>query len=354
MAWFRCSDSCTIRCVRPRTNLHALRAFAVTAVLLAHVTSLFGSPVIHGWDCRWLGVFGVYLFFVHTCLVLMWSLERRPNTLDFYIRRVFRIYPLAIVTILILLGFRISYMYGSSFPSWERTVSNLLLVQNIWQHQDLMGTLWSLPLEVDMYLLLPVFFAFARRESSIWTMLLIWLFACLVDRATYGKHAGNTLFMVVPHFLPGVIAYIGFRTQRVRLPAWGLALSIALVVVLFMRSPNAEKGWFACLVVGLLLPLFRDAKSGLVEVLTRKIATYSYGIYLLHFICLWLCLRFLGGRPLWLQVSTALVLTCVSAAGAYHLIEEPLIRVGNRVAEWATDKRMTKLTKRDLGLEVAP
>ena len=40
------------------------------------------------------------MFFVHTALVLMWSLDRRPHILDFYIRRIFRIYPLAIFAVL--------------------------------------------------------------------------------------------------------------------------------------------------------------------------------------------------------------------------------------------------------------
>jgi len=50
------------------------------------------------------GLFGVLIFFVHTCLVLMYSMERsglNGSSLhkDFYIRRVFRIYPLSILAV---------------------------------------------------------------------------------------------------------------------------------------------------------------------------------------------------------------------------------------------------------------
>ena len=45
------------------------------------------------------------LFFVHTSLVLMYSMQRSPLRggalfRDFYIRRFFRIYPLSILTVL--------------------------------------------------------------------------------------------------------------------------------------------------------------------------------------------------------------------------------------------------------------
>ena len=54
-----------------------------------------------------LGRFGVLLFFVHTALVLMSSIERQGThragwVRAFYVRRALRIYPLAVVTILLV------------------------------------------------------------------------------------------------------------------------------------------------------------------------------------------------------------------------------------------------------------
>ena len=53
-----------------------------------------------------IGTFGVLIFFVHTSLVLMYSMERsdmRGEALfaNFYIRRIFRIYPLSVLAVLV-------------------------------------------------------------------------------------------------------------------------------------------------------------------------------------------------------------------------------------------------------------
>ena len=53
-------------------NLDFMRSLAVAVVFIDHATLAAGINFFHSWDLRWLGDFGVYLFFVHTCLVLMW------------------------------------------------------------------------------------------------------------------------------------------------------------------------------------------------------------------------------------------------------------------------------------------
>src|SRR4030088_949687 len=89
-------------------NLDVLRAIAVLLVLFDHV-GVFLNRSRGALESFWfIGNTGVIIFFVHTSLVLMRSLERtRARGLrgwvragDFYIRRAFRIYPLAITTVL--------------------------------------------------------------------------------------------------------------------------------------------------------------------------------------------------------------------------------------------------------------
>jgi peptidoglycan/LPS O-acetylase OafA/YrhL len=66
------------------------------------------------------------------------------------------------------------------------------------------------------------------------------------------------------------------------------------------------------------------------------VAKYSYGIYLFHTPCIWLA--FGKGRALGTVASTFCLIALVAASSAlsYHLIEDPLIRVGKRVASRMT------------------
>jgi len=86
--------------MRDMPNLDFVRSIAVISVILEHTLLALGIKQVGPFPVGYLGVMGVMVFFVLTVLVLMWSLERKPHTLDFYIRRVFRIYPLAMAAII--------------------------------------------------------------------------------------------------------------------------------------------------------------------------------------------------------------------------------------------------------------
>ena len=59
------------------SNLDFLRAVAVLIVVVAHVTYFFGILRLGSLDLLPIGFWGVLIFFVHTSLVLMLSLERQ-------------------------------------------------------------------------------------------------------------------------------------------------------------------------------------------------------------------------------------------------------------------------------------
>ena len=97
---------------RENANLDFLRSFAVLCVVFGHLTHFFNTDLLGSIALGGLGALGVRIFFVHTALVLMFSLEReaaksRILFVPFMLRRCFRIYPLAMAVILILAGFHI-------------------------------------------------------------------------------------------------------------------------------------------------------------------------------------------------------------------------------------------------------
>lgn len=331
-----------------KPNLDLMRSFAVVAVLLDHTCQAIGIWERPRLSVVPLGVFAVYLFFVHTTLVLMWSLERQPGTLNFYVRRAFRIYPLAIVVVLsvVLLNLPVCGSPHRPFvhPShdWRVVCSNLLLIQNLVHHPVVESVLWSLPIEVQMYIGLPALFAFATRGCERWPIVTLWATAALLTlsfmplpRAT--PFEPTNFFGFVPNFLPGVVAFVGWRRRAASWPAWGFAVLVAALAFLYMAAPSRPMGWSCCLALGLLLPNFRQTRRRALRVVGHVLAKYSYGIYLLHMVSIAIGFYYLHLNTVVAKVTVELTTLAVLAPAAYHLIEAPMIRYGAKLAGAATN-----------------
>jgi len=126
-----------------------------------------------------IGHFAVLIFFVHTALVLLFSLERLSLTNGwvprFYVQRAFRIYPLSVACVLLSLAFRIAWPALIFEPRSTLSVgANLLLVQNLLHEQSsISAPLWSLPFEIQMYAVLPVVFWTIRKYHKQGALLVL-------------------------------------------------------------------------------------------------------------------------------------------------------------------------------------
>ena len=336
-------------------NLDLVRSVAVILVASAHVLLYTGHGGLDGWSA----FTGVCMFFVHTSLVLMWSLDRDPHVGRFYVRRAFRIYPLWLVILAITLLFRIptSPVFAPAFgffrPGVKEVVENATLIFDFGCR--IVGASWSLPIEVQMYLVLPVLFAFARTASArVWPLLVIDIFIMLFDVAQYPE--GNSkLPFCIPYFLPGIMAYILYkRPRRVRLPAWSFLLWLALLVAASHNYGTFRGSWLLCLALGLSLPLFKDITSVPLRRVAHIIARYSYGIYLTHFIGIAVAVHLLRGYPFLLRSLVFLLIVGGLSYALYHLVEEPMIRLGARLARHIEPGPAPVINPAALDLEPAP
>ncbi len=310
-------------------------------MVVEHVLLAYQIQKIGYWQIAWMGVVGVFIFFVHTSLVLMWSLERKPHTLDFYIRRIFRIYPLVLFAIAITLIFRapvdgtpVSFFHYASPPTYKDVVFAGLLLPNLHGNYLPVGVMWSLPYEVQMYLGLPLLFFFVRRNFSLWPLLVFWGFIVAICRVTFPGVAHN-FFLCIPYFLPGIMAYVGFGRYKAKLPAWALPIFLLLLWCVFMIQPGWRLASWLCLLVGLGLPTFRQISARWLIKLSHQVAKYSYSLYLAHPFSLVLGLYLLPHRPLFLQLFVIIGSLTIFSAVGYHLLEEPMIRIGSFLANRA-------------------
>jgi peptidoglycan/LPS O-acetylase OafA/YrhL len=309
-------------------NLDLLRSCAVCLVVFSH----FGLNV--GWgrsfDIELLGRVGVAIFFVHTSLVLMQSLERQGGAAaPFFIRRFLRIYPLS-VSIVVLMAVGAS-LGGHSVDGWM-LLSNLLLIQNLTGTSSVLGPLWSLPYEVQMYLLLPALFAWTQVSGALRVMLLL-VGAVIVLTVAQALAGGWEVLQFLPCFLPGVLAYV-LPARSTRSPAllFGIAAAGAVAVPALVAggAPQVPLLWGLCLALGFAIPACRQIPDGALAHGAKVVATYSYSIYLTHilalFFALGLSLGLAGTLAVFLAVQFAMARVC------YRWIEKPGILLGQELA----------------------
>lgn len=346
----------TNRLMTESRNLDFLRAVAVLLVLVDHVFMAAGlaerHPVV--WD---LGRLGVLMFFVHTSLVLMLSLERteerKPLNLfrDFYIRRAFRIYPLSIVFVLLAVVFAMPQTPGGAptTHSVSEVAANLLLVQNVAGRQNVISPLWSLPLEIQMYIALPFLYMAAKRYGAkgILKIACASAFIGLAYDWVASMHPFRGLgrFNIVyfaPCFIAGVMCYCLSKKRRLELSAWLWPVAVAVVIAIYVLlqtqliNPRnqypAYRAWLACWMLGVLIPHFQEMKLGWLRAASHYVAKYSYGIYLGQVAALWIGFTFWPHADnAFKWIASILLVTAVAIVG-YHAIEHPGILLGKAVA----------------------
>ncbi len=335
-------------------NLDLLRAVAVLLVLAQHLCRRMHVDQVAWMQTSSWGTFGVLLFFVHTCLVLMSSMERSeltgwPLLKNFVTRRVFRIYPLSILAVLTALALHldsdINGIRGLShgqFPGIITVASNLLIVQNLTYAKSIVNVLWSLPFELQMYAFLPFLFLWIRGKKMTWPLLGLWIASvALAFAQPHIPRAGRlSILLYIPNFLPGVIAYSLPHRPRISSALW--PVFILLLVVAVTVRPVPAMGWILCLALGLMIPQFGEIQSHWLRWIGNRIATYSYGIYLSHQFCIWTVFGLLASRSLLVKIPVLVVMLVALPVLLYHFIEKPMIRVGARLATRPSNPRPTR------------
>ncbi len=319
------------------TNLDFIRAVAVLCVFTGH---LHGIVTGRNSELAWhFAQIGVLIFFVHTSMVLMLSLERSagpgpPSVLKFYLRRFFRIYPLsmACVTIAFLLGVSPTLLHPQRHWTLLEYLSNLALTTNMTFTDNMVGGLWTLPIEVQMYVVLPFLFAFARKRSVV-SLVVFLLF--IIPLAMIQPQHFSRLSVVgyAPCFIAGVIAWRGSRTCLRRVNGWFWPITLAAICPIFLyasREYNLYYRWTFCIVLGAAIPWFREVRCRPLERVFQVVAKYSYGIYLSHFGIMLFAFRLpVSPQERWLVFITLAVLCPVLI---YHAIEYPFNQLGRKVA----------------------
>lgn len=334
-------------------NLDVIRAYAVILVFISHVPTWRAWTTSLGFNMGLVGSLGVAIFFVHTSLVLLASFERQIASEGkggaasrFLIRRVFRIYPLSIASVLAWEALAATGLWPSG--GLRTVVADLLLVQNLVGAASVPATLWSLPFEMQMYLVLPMlFWLVVRAKNRASRMVAGLLMAATGIALLFGFATPHWCFSIfqrikfASHFLPGVLAYaLSRQFPRPTLPPWTMPAFVtlaALTAPFLLPTASVEPWatvaqWVVCLAIGLLIPRCKDSLQLSVNRFAKSIAKYSYGIYLVHMPVVEAVYHQSSPIAAWARVPLLVASTAALSVVVFHTIEDPCIRMGKQIA----------------------
>lgn len=242
-------------------NFDAVRIIAALVVIFGHAHPLSAHPddVIFGNAVQSVAV---KIFFVVSGFLVARSWESDPNLGRYLLRRGLRLLPgLALVLLLtiVVLGPIFTTLsvpaYFSHGGTWRYFVYNMLLcpiyslpgvfVDNIYPNA-VNGSLWSLPAEVSMYLLLPVVFLTTmidrtRRLFILATCALAWLSLLYLSRSpadqqiVFGGTGSLSVADVGPYFFFGALYSVASMKRWLSAP---VSLLLVGMLVLF-QTPDS-------------------------------------------------------------------------------------------------------------------
>lgn len=358
--------------------IDGLRGFLALSVVFFH-GAIYHRYVLDGhWEAppgsyyTLLGTGGVAVFFMITGY-LFWSRmideDGRQDWPRFYIGRVFRIGPLYLLTIFLMLFMvmmQAGWRLNVSLPEFLRGLApwlalGLLDPTDVNGHPATLlltaGVTWSLRYEWLFYLALP-FIAFAadRRRVAFLCVLtaLVAGFLWILRGRPFVLSAGDPAYATL--FLTGMsCAALGRTGWSFRInDRVASAVVVALLLTLFSTCQIAYTP-LAIVLLGLCFYLVTSGCTlfgALTHRASKRLGDVSYGIYLLQGLVLTALFQARTVRAFalvspvrhWTVVLGAAIILVGMATIAHAWIERPGIALGKRMAAlWPTCRRMTQV-----------
>jgi peptidoglycan/LPS O-acetylase OafA/YrhL len=333
--------------------LAALQVAITHAISTMHVPGFFARNVAFG-----LSFFpGVPIFFVVSGFLISKSYERSDLLRNYFRNRCLRIYPglwvCLVVTIGVMLMAGINVIGSISTHRWLIWwAAQMTVFQNYnpgFQWPRGLGgpgpnaSLWTIPIELEFYFLLPAIYAVFRLRKRSGNISLLTLFAAsaaLDLGLVYAREAfpnyppysylPATVAPFLWMFLVGVIVQRNWNTLRCILAGrahwWLLGYLLLCTVATLLRiyvGSNAITPAFLLPLAGVVISSATSAPGLSDRILRRQ--DISYGTYVYHalVINLMVGLGFFGTA---FSAATAIAASLVLATLSWALVEKPFLR----------------------------
>lgn len=333
-------------------NFDLIRLFAATQVLVFHAINHLGATIPDAVRSLLVVFPGVPIFFFISGLLVTSSLAGR-DLKPYAEARVKRVFPalwLAFgIALLILLSFSqitATEARSPTFWVWVATQVTVFQVYNPTMFNDfgvgvVNGSLWTIPVEIGFYFILPMLVFAARRSVRLLTWILAlaavvsfafsqWLETFGPEPALLVKIAGAT---PLPHmwlFASGALTFLHFEKVRGLLAPfkWWVPLAMYIAFRLAIAPALAEPLAAAASGVMMFFAIMGVAIIAPTRVHILRGNDISYGMYVYHMLVVNVLVE--TGMGGWSGVAIAITTTTCLAWVSWSQLEKRILKASGR------------------------
>ena len=342
------------------SSLDGLRAVAILMVTLGH----FGiDNILLPYNLLIDSEIGVHIFFVLsgfliTTLLIKEKLRSGKISIrHFYIRRILRIVPLAYLFLIVLL---ILGLIGYRMSTPSDFIYSFLFLKNLpIRNQPFTAHLWTLSVEEQFYIILPLLMLLSIRKYFNFALLFV-IFVPLISILTFnniGFHSTNHVFnllikIILYSFWKGptfiligsvfsILTFKGIITAEPTNKYYFLSFFLLLAAIListesFILYSKYTSEFISSIIIAYVILLNIRSQNFLSKILSNpilvKIGILSYSLYTWQEIFLgkffWIpWLKGLNSLPLIVIILLKLIFMIPIAFISYYLLETPFLKL---------------------------
>lgn len=329
--------------LRNDNNLDIVRYYLAFAVLIAHFAELTSTHIYFPTK-SYTAVGG---FFILSGFLVIHSYIRSKSLSEYIKRRAMRILPpyIAIVVLCAITGAAISQLpmneYFASSQLWQYLAANLTFANFLQPtlpgvfegqvHPAVNGSLWTMKIEVMLYLSIPLAAVIFSRYNKAWTLVAIYLLSYLykVWMGHLYNESGDIIYRIMQRQVGGqllffysgvaILLYFDYFQRYVR-----LLFPIALVVCFASKAVN----WFEAIEpLCIAIVIIGFAYNCRWFVWMRKYDNIAYDIYLFHYPIIQLVVYWgLPQKNIYLSFAVVMIMTILLSLASWYIIERPIMQ----------------------------
>lgn len=321
-------------------QLNFLRFFAAFLVFFGHGYVLLGlaptTVLSHS--------LGVYIFFAISGYLISISWDKDPSLFRFFIRRSTRIFPALIVCILLSVLLLGPILTTLSINNYFSHTATLIYVKNIFLHisyylpgvfehnpapNAVNGSLWSLPVEFIMYILVAIIGSIISKSYIKYIVLFLFIVFLFITKfwalktqdviIFYGMDLKTIIYTGVYFWAGAFLYHFNFKKY---FSFETFVISFLLLIFLFQWGNIYS--WLTYFLIPFVVLSFGFSTSNYLNIFNK--ADYSYGLYIYAFPVQQTMVYLYPKLSISFHLTIGFIITIVLASLSWHFIEKPILR----------------------------